>query len=251
MGQTGEMLLPVDQGDYYNLWVPLGVYQFDANDARAGVVFLNDLTGENDRAIAFDAIRYRQIVGREPDSRFLSDGYDPPIGTASERSSNKVWPGYWFDATGFAVKYSPAHIGEAYHTGADLNLNQPYFDADAHSPVYAAASGVVTFAGRLSAWGNVIVIRHDPLVTTGEQMYGRYAHVENIRVRVGDRVQRGQQIANVGNAEGLFQFHLHFDLSPTDVLDKSPWDWPKVDLNRLRRDYVDPREFVANNRPIE
>lgn len=249
LNQPNELTIPIKQGNYYNLWVPLGIYQFDANNPIAGVVFLNDLTGESDRAIAFDAVRYRQILGRTPDTKFLADGYDSPIGTSSERRSNKVWPGFWFDATGYGQLYFQGTPNEAYHTGADLNLNQPYFDADAHTPVYSAASGVVTFAGRLSAWGNVIVIRHDPLVTTGAIMYGRYAHVANSRVKVGDRVLRGQQIANVGNAEGLFPFHLHFDLSPTSMLEKAPWDWPKMNLQRVFRDYTDPQIFVANNRP--
>ncbi len=244
-----ELVIPINQSAYHNLWVPLGVFQFDANDPKAGVVFLNDLTYESDREIAFDAIRYRQILGRTPTTTYLADSFDAPIGTREERASEKVWPGHWFDATGYAARYFIGTPQEAYHTGADLNLNRPYFDADAHSPVYAAASGTVTFAGRLAGWGNVIIIRHDPLLSTGRVMYSRYAHVQDVRVKVGDRVQRGQQIANVGNAEGSQPYHLHFDLSPTDILEKAPWDWPRLDLERLKRDYVDPKEFIQLNRP--
>ncbi|NDJ78365.1 MAG: hypothetical protein GYB65_19115, partial [Chloroflexi bacterium] len=178
LGRSTELEIPVRQASYYNLWVPLGVYQFDANDATAGVVFLNDLTGENDKEIAFDAVRWRQIVGITPTDKYLADGYDSPVGTASERRGSQVWPGNWFDATGYDVLY---RSGTSYHTGADLNMNEPYWDADAHSPVYASASGVVTYADRLPGWGNVIVIRHDPLITNGEVRYGRYAHVEEMR----------------------------------------------------------------------
>ncbi len=245
-----QLEIRINQSQYYNLWVPLGIFQLDANNSQAGVAFLNDLTYENNKEIAFDAMRFRQIVGRIPDSQFLADGYDPPIGTADERATEQVWPGHWFDATGYATRYYQGTPQEAYHTGADLNLNRPYWDADAHSPVYAAASGVVTFAGRLTSWGNVIIIRHDPLVSNGQSMYGRYAHVENIRVNVGDRVQRGQHISNVGNAEGIFPYHLHFDLSPTDILEREPWDWPKLSLFRIQRDYVDPRQYIADNRPV-
>jgi murein DD-endopeptidase MepM/ murein hydrolase activator NlpD len=213
-------------------------------------VFLNDLTYEDNREITFDAVRYRQIVGRIPTAEFMADGYDPPIGTQEERESSEVWPGHWFDATGFAVRYYRGTPQEAYHTGADLNLNRPYWDADAHSPVYAAAAGVVTYASRLPGWGNVIIIRHFPLVSTGQTMYARYAHVNDLRVQVGDRVQRGQQIATVGNADGVFPYHLHFDLSPTNILEKAPWDWPRLNLARLKNDYVDPEEFIANNRPL-
>lgn len=245
-----ELLVQVKQAEYSNLWVPLGIFQFDANNPKAAVTFLNDLAYESGREIAFDAMRFRQIIGRIPTAQYLADGYDPPIGTRTEREANDVWPGHWFDATGYAMRYFRGTPQEAYHTGADLNLNRPYWDADAHSPVYAAASGVVTFAERLTGWGKVIIVRHDPLVTTGQVLRGRYAHVEQIRVKVGDRVQRGQQIATVGNAEGIFPYHLHFDLSPTNALETAPWDWPQLNLERLKRDYVDPQKFVAAHRPM-
>lgn len=251
IGSPSELVIPVRQADFYNVWVPLGVYQFDANNATAGVVFLNDLTGEDDKEIAFDAIRWRQIVGITPTEKYLADGYDSPVGTAAERGGNKLWPGNWFDATGFDRLYRVGTPNQAYHTGADLNMNEPYWDADAHSPVYAVASGVVVFADRLPGWGNVIVIRHDPLISTGQVLYGRYAHVEGVRVQVGDRVVRGQQICKVGNAEGLFTYHLHFDLSPTTILETQPWHWPRMNRTELRANYVNPLEFILNHRPKE
>ncbi|MBN1563552.1 MAG: M23 family metallopeptidase [Anaerolineae bacterium] len=246
---TSEIEIPLSQSNYYDLWVPLGIYQFDANNVRAGVVFMNDLTGEPNAEIAFAPLRWRQILGITPTERYLADGYDSPVGTASERASSAIWPGEWFDATGFDSLYRVGTSGEAYHTGADLNLNEPYWDADAHSPIYAAASGIVTYAARLVGWGNVIVIRHDPLLTTGQVMYARYAHVEDIKVRAGDRVVRGQQICKVGNAEGIFAYHLHFDLSPTTILETAPYDWPKLDRTQLRRDYVNPQAYLLKNRP--
>jgi murein DD-endopeptidase MepM/ murein hydrolase activator NlpD len=251
LGTSSELEIPVAQDRFYNQWVPLGVFQFDANNATAGVVFLNDLTGEDDKEIAFDAVRWRQIVGIVPTDKYLADGYDSPVGTAEERAETKVWPGQWFDATGYDRLYRVGTSSQAYHTGADLNLNEPYWDADAHSPVYAAASGIVTFADRLPGWGNVIVIRHDPLLSTKQVLYGRYAHVEEVRVKVGERVVRGQQISKVGNAEGLFAYHLHFDLSDTDILASQPWHWPKMDRAALRANYIDPRAFVDDHRPAE
>lgn len=251
IGSPSELEIPVRQDAYFNVWVSLGVFQFDANDARAGVIFLNDLTGEDDREIAFDAIRWRQIVGITPTEKYLADGYDAPVGTAAERRSDDMWPGQWFDATGFDRLYRIGTPSQAYHTGADLNLNEPYWDADAHSPVYAAASGLVTFADRLPGWGNVIIIRHDPLITTGQVYYARYAHVEDISVRVGDRVVRGQQISKVGNADGIFAYHLHYDISPTTILATQPWHWPRLDRASLRANYMDPLAFTRNNRPLE
>lgn len=250
-GRSGETLSIVPQEKTSDVWASLGVYYFDATDPISGVVFLNDLTGESGREVAFDALRWRQILNYTPTTTFIADGYDAPIAQPAERASNQVWPGEWFDATGFAVRYRIGSPSEAYHTGSDLNLNVPSWDLDAHSPVYAAASGVITHADRLPGWGNVIIVRHDPLLTDGRVLYGRYAHVENIRVTVGQRVVRGEQIANVGNAEGAFPYHLHFDLSPTTILQSKPWHWPKLDLNNLLANYVDPRQFTLDNRPPE
>jgi murein DD-endopeptidase MepM/ murein hydrolase activator NlpD len=248
-GATTEVVVTVDQARYKNQWITLGVYEIDKDAINAGVVFLNDLTGETGREIAFDAIRWREL--RDPNAPLptpegMADGYDSPVGTAEERASAKLWPGQWLDASPFGRLYFVGTPSEAYHTGADLNLPR---DADAHDPVYSAASGVVTFASRLPTWGNVIVIKHDPLASDGKVLYGRYAHVEDMSVKVGDRVKRGQQIAKVGNAFGQWAYHLHFDLSPTTLLESKPADWPAKDRTKLLKNYIDPKEFIANNRP--
>ena len=68
-------------------------------------------------------------------------------------------------------------------------------------------------------------------------------------MQLGQRVIRGEQIANVGNGDGAFPYHLHFDISPTTILDTQPGHWPRLDLNNLLTNYVDPRLFVAQHRP--
>jgi murein DD-endopeptidase MepM/ murein hydrolase activator NlpD len=244
-----ELEIPIAQDRYFDLWVPLGVFYFDATDPTAGVVFLNDLTGERQKEIAFDSIRWRAVLDQTPSTQYISDGFDAPIGTVEDRRSDRVWPGNWIDVTGYANRYRIGTPQEAYHTGADLNLNTPYYDADAHSPVSAAANGVVTYAGRVAGWGRIIVVRHDPLVFNGQVVYARYAHVEAPRVVAGQRVVRGEQIASVGNADGAYPYHLHFDISPTTILNSQPWHWPKLNLNNLLTNYVEPRAFIAKFRP--
>lgn len=244
-GSTGEVIVELDQSRYSNQWVPLGIFEFDRGTVNAGAVFLNDLTYENNLEIAFDALRWREVlVDGTPE--LVADGYDPPIGTLAERRSAKVWPGQWIDVSPFAQLYLAGTPNAAYHTGADLNLPA---DADRLTPVYAVASGVVTFAGRLPVWGNVIIIKHDPLKGSGKVMYSRSAHVESMNVQVGQRVQRGDQIARVGNAFGVYAYHLHFDLSPTTILETQPQHWPGLDYNGVVKNYVDPRIFIQNNRP--
>jgi len=245
-GTTSEVIVSVDQSKQRNTWVKLGIFDFDKNAINAGVVFLNDLTGESDLEIAFDAVRWRRIAPPGSNAGIYSDGFDPPIGTTAERRSSQVWPGRWLDASPFGRLYFIGTPSEAYHTGADLNLPS---DADAHTPVYACASGVVVFAARLPTWGNVIVIRHDPRSRTDIAMHSRYGHVEDVVVKVGDRVSRGQRIAKVGNAFGRFAYHLHFDLSTTNILETNPEHWPGRNLTELLQNYVDPRMFIEANRP--
>lgn len=178
------------------------------------------------------------------ESTSVADGYDLPIGTADERAGDEILPSGWMNATGFATMIG----GIAYNTGADLNFGTG--NADLGLPVYAIASGEVIFQDELPVWGNIIVIRHDPLfISGGIVAYSRYSSIRNVMVNEGDRVIRGQQIAEIGTAQGQFSPHLNFDISTTRILEANPADYPRMDLAYLRENYVDPLEFIRNNRP--
>ena len=77
-------------------------------------------------------------------------------------------------------------------------------------PIYASAGGVVTFAGmRDDVSGNVIVIQHEgPL----KNFDTRYAHLDSVRVREGQRVNQGQHIAAMGSTGRSSGPHLHFEV---------------------------------------
>ncbi len=265
VGTTAEVVLDINQHRSRNAWVALGVFDLDKNMENAGRVFLNDVTGEPDKEIAFDAVRFRRIVTTPPgyspapeppseprptviDGVNVADGYDSPVGTSEQRRGERVWPKGWLDATPFGKLYFIGTPSEAYHTGADLNFGRPYEDKG--MACYACASGIVTFAARLGKWGNLVVIRHDPLYEpAGRVIYSRYAHVQNMRVTVGERVARGQRICEISDAFGRYVPHLHFDLSATTLLETSPGDWPKLNYNLLMKNYIDPRDWIIRHRP--
>ncbi len=82
------------------------------------------------------------------------------------------------------------------------------FAASCGAPIYAAASGTVTFAGWSGSWGNYIKILHSDGSTTA------YAHILNggYNVRYGQRVRAGQLIAYAGTTGASTGCHLHFEV---------------------------------------
>lgn len=74
------------------------------------------------------------------------------------------------------------------------------------TPIYSTGDGVVTFAGRQGAYGNLIKIRHELGTET------RYAHLNRISVRVGQRVSQGERIGDMGNTGRSTGPHLHYEV---------------------------------------
>ena len=85
------------------------------------------------------------------------------------------------------------------HNGTD-------FAAPIGTPIYATADGVVIEAGWASGYGRLIKIQHEFGIET------RYAHLNQIRVNVGERVSRGQRIGDMGNSGRSTGPHLHYEV---------------------------------------
>lgn len=73
-------------------------------------------------------------------------------------------------------------------------------------PVIAVAKGVVTYAGKRYGYGQVIDIAHGNGYTT------RYAHNSRLLVSVGDTVDKGFQIAEIGSSGRSTGPHVHFEV---------------------------------------
>jgi murein DD-endopeptidase MepM/ murein hydrolase activator NlpD len=85
------------------------------------------------------------------------------------------------------------------HAGTD-------FAAPHGTPIYSTADGVVIHADWLSGYGRLVKIQHEFGIET------RYAHMSKIRVKVGDRVSRGQRIGDMGNTGRSTGTHLHYEV---------------------------------------
>jgi murein DD-endopeptidase MepM/ murein hydrolase activator NlpD len=88
-----------------------------------------------------------------------------------------------------------------YHYGTDLGTG-------CGAPIYAAATGTVTYAGRYGTYGNFVLISHGNGVESG------YAHIRDggIFVSVGQRVEAGQNIASSGTTGASTGCHLHYEV---------------------------------------
>lgn len=178
-----------------------------------------------------------------------SDGFHFPVGTEEERLSGVIPPGHWEDVNPFGTQYVNSSTGNlSYHTGSDLNLNWPVYDSDRGVPIYSIGNGICTFSGSLPIWGNVIVIQHS---LHGAYVYSRYGHVYDVMISAGDVISRGEVIGKVGRDALNGPYHLHFDISLTDILYNNPGHWPGLNEQSLYDNYVDPMAYIWETFPVE
>lgn len=102
-------------------------------------------------------------------------------------------------SSGFGVRFDPFTHRPALHSGLD-------FAGAAMTPIEATGPGVVSFTGVRSGYGNTIEIDH------GRGLKTRYAHLNAIAVRPGQRVAVGQRIGGMGSTGRSTGTHLHYEV---------------------------------------
>ena len=160
----------------------------------------------------------------------LADGFDLPVGKPDAQG--------YYKARGFR---SNGHLGEDWDgvRGGDTDLGDP---------VYCIGDGAVVFARDChQGWGNVVIVRHSyregGAVRTIDSLYG---HLQKILVHRGQAVKRGQQIATLGNAHGLYDAHLHLEIRKNIAIGMSRDKFAK-DLGN----YYDPSQFILSHRHLQ
>ena len=101
--------------------------------------------------------------------------------------------------SGFGMRFHPLLAYSRMHQGVD-------FGAPSGSPIMAAASGTIAFAGRHGGHGNYIRLKHNKELDTG------YAHLSRFAVRAGQSVSQGQVIGYVGSTGLSTGPHLHYEV---------------------------------------
>ena len=114
--------------------------------------------------------------------------------------------------SGFGLRVDPFTHTLARHEGLDFTAMQG-------TPILAAADGLVTRSGWEDTYGNIVEVTH------AEGFMTRYAHISKRHVTEGQRVKRGQHIADVGSTGRSTGPHLHYEvfrhghvLNPAQVL---------------------------------
>lgn len=102
-------------------------------------------------------------------------------------------------SSAFGWRTDPISGKRDFHEGVDLA-------GKSGSKVSSAAAGIVTWSGRNSGYGNMIEISH------GNGYVTRYAHNKKNLVVVGDKVEKGQNIAVIGSTGRSTGPHVHFEV---------------------------------------
>lgn len=105
--------------------------------------------------------------------------------------------------SGFGMRFHPILKHYRLHSGMDITARQG-------TPVYATGDGVVRMSGRNSqgygGYGIVVLVDH------GFGFQTLYAHMQSTKVRVGQKVKRGEQIGTVGSTGLSTGSHLHYEV---------------------------------------
>ncbi len=104
--------------------------------------------------------------------------------------------------SGFGTRINPFHKGHYHHDGVDIASSRG-------SLVLSAGHGQVIMTKRsdmLAGFGNYVEIDH------GHGVITRYSHLEDINVRIGQKIKKGQAIGSVGSSGGSIAPHLHYEV---------------------------------------
>ncbi len=103
----------------------------------------------------------------------------------------------------FGPRRDPLGAGSRMHSGTD-------FAGARGTPIHATADGTVLRAGRVGGFGNFVEIAHEFGIVT------RYAHMDSVAVRPGQKVSRGDRVGAMGNTGRSTGTHLHYEVRADD-----------------------------------
>jgi len=99
----------------------------------------------------------------------------------------------------YGMRHDPFTGKKTFHNGVDIASKKG-------TAINAVGSGIVIFSGTKSGYGKVVKIQH------GNGFVTIYGHNNELKVKFGDYVSKGQQVATVGSTGRSTGPHLHFEV---------------------------------------
>lgn len=161
----------------------------------------------------------KELFRENPD--FIAQSFDFPIGKPNAKG--------YYNAQKFAINN---HLGDDWNGVGGGNT-------DLGDPIYAIGNGYITFAEDVSGgWGKVIRIIHQYNNTYYESLY---AHCDTILAEPNCFVKKGDQIATIGNADGIYYAHLHLEVRDSIFMDIGGG------YAEDTSGYLDPTKFIKSH----
>ena len=199
---------------FQGVQIPTELAMLPESEARMTTVEMFRLTKDLETLDRLVINQEQLIASTTPSSVSFdySNQLDPNLPTLSPKSylldrnssSALIWPTQGTISSGYGWRWGKIHQG--------IDIAAPV-----GTPVWAAATGIVEFAGwDDSGYGNMLDIRHrDGSIT-------RYAHLNVLFVKQGDTVTQSQVVAAVGSTGNSTGPHLHFEIRPQGSLAADP-----------------------------
>lgn len=160
----------------------------------------------------------------------LANGFDFPVGKPDSNGYHKA-RGFWPNG----------------HLGEDWNGNNGG-DQDLGDPIYAIGGGVVVLSEDVKiGWGNCVIIRHIFREPSGkiEMVDSLYGHLLERRVKLGEKVERGQLVGKMGSNNGMYPAHLHIEVRKNLGIGMN-----RTKFARDYSNYYSPTAFILGHRQL-
>lgn len=128
------------------------------------------------------------------------------------RMTPSIWPVDSRSITSpFGYRKDPLTLAPSFHSGVDIGEHE-------NAPVRVTADGIVISTGYDNSRGNNILVDHSNGLQT------LYMHLNQILVRKGDKLNKGDKIGLVGSTGRSTGFHLHYEMIKNgQIIDPSPY----------------------------
>ncbi len=169
----------------------MGILQSQESEIHANLSKLDDMSKELEEEI--------KRLTEESKGKYNGGAFAWPV------------PNYYRISSEYNPREHP--ISGTWHFHQGIDVPAPY-----GVPVVAAAGGTVVRAGWWGGFGNAVVVDH------GGGLISIYGHNSSVTVSVGDKVQKGQQVAKIGSTGDSTGNHCHFEVR-LNGNHTNPWNY--------------------------